>query len=1000
MLASASDDRTVKLWDVDRRTELATLRGHTYPVYAVAWSPDGRLLASGSVDQTIKIWDVNTRRETATLRGHGNRVHTVSWSPDGRRLASGSTDQSVKLWEASTGREIATLRGHTKAVAGVGWSPNGRLLASASTDQTVRLWDASIGYCVERSPTLLPDLDETLIAHPRSVPDLHNRARIRAALGRWDEAAADWNQASQLEGNEQSSWFQAGWWVLGPLAAGSQTLVAAEASTDPMQPVLIATPEDPSTDPVSWRAATATANGCLDLAAIFPERRAGFAYALLRVYSPHAQPVAALLDSTHARGLWVNGQLLDKKTQVPTDGQDDAVLPPLQAGWNTLLFKVDLGTPTDRLCLWLSAEPGDYIRALVNDGRWGEAEALLLNLLQQQSKEPRNLLLAGRFFRRRAENLRQLGQNAEAERAEGQARVHYEKLLAMRPDHEGYAAELGDLLLARPAEHWEVLSPSEVVAAHGTTLTKQLDGSILASGKTPLPETYTITAETRIPSIMAIRLEVLTDPSLPGGGPGRGPGSGGNFTLNELRVTAAPPDDAKNAKPIVLHNAWADHSQGGFPVAAAIDNNLATGWAVAPETGWAHVAVFEAKEPLTSGKATNLTFTLEQQHKDGDSVFNLGRFRLSVTSQPQAVAAEKLRALYAGPNRRVWTKLAAGYYLRGEWQTALAILQKTTAAPSGGSGWDHQLLLTLVHEQLGQHYEPGSAGGWIDRARAYLELAQSGKALADSARAVELQPRDVAIRRARMDILVELKQWHAALADCLKAVELEPHDPELLTRRANLSAWCGKYADAAAALAKLTQMADADPRHPWMPWYRHALALLAAGRTAEYRKACARMLEHFKDAPDVETAFFTAWTAVLGPGAVSDFAPALRLAENVAAADAQNAHSHQAVGAILYRMGRLAECLKHLDAAAVLADREATISSAYVDCFRAMAHHRLGHGEEARKCQQRAAAQTDRELRDLAQTGDLERWVRKATLQLLRAEAEAVLREPAAPGKQ
>src|SRR5262249_19422986 len=148
---------------------------------------------------------------------------------------------------------------------------------------------------------------------------------------------------------------------------------------------------------------------------------------------------------------------------------------------------------------------------------------------------------------------------------------------------------------------------------------------------------------------------------LPGGGPGRGPGSGGNFVLNELRVTAASPDDAKNAKPIVLHNAWADHSQGGFPVADAIDNNLATGWAVAPdwavapETGRAHVAVFEAKEPLTSGKATNLTFTLEQHHKFRDTVHNIGHFRLSVTSQPQAVATEKLRASHAGSSRSGWT---------------------------------------------------------------------------------------------------------------------------------------------------------------------------------------------------------------------------------------------------------------------------------------------------------------------------------------------------------
>jgi WD40 repeat protein len=149
-LASASDDRTVTVWDANRRAEVFTLRGHTDTVYSVSYSPDGSRLASASKDGTVKVWDANTGAEVFTLRGHTDAVRSVCYSPDGTRLASaaGSLDGrqgEVIVWDARVGAKVLPLRGHAGGVTAVSFSPDGSRLASASGDQTVKVWDARSG---------------------------------------------------------------------------------------------------------------------------------------------------------------------------------------------------------------------------------------------------------------------------------------------------------------------------------------------------------------------------------------------------------------------------------------------------------------------------------------------------------------------------------------------------------------------------------------------------------------------------------------------------------------------------------------------------------------------------------------------------------------------------------------------------------------------------------------------------------------------------------------
>ncbi|MGW7166818.1 nSTAND1 domain-containing NTPase [Streptomyces sp. NPDC054884] len=141
LLASASSDGTVRLWDVAARRAVAELTGHHGPVRSVSFSPDGRTLASASSDASIRLWSVSDRRQVAVLTGHRGPVRAVSFSPDGRTVASAGQDGTVRLWDTRTHRQTGRLPGHSGDVLALAYAPDGSLLASAGADRTARLWN-------------------------------------------------------------------------------------------------------------------------------------------------------------------------------------------------------------------------------------------------------------------------------------------------------------------------------------------------------------------------------------------------------------------------------------------------------------------------------------------------------------------------------------------------------------------------------------------------------------------------------------------------------------------------------------------------------------------------------------------------------------------------------------------------------------------------------------------------------------------------------------------
>lgn len=171
LIATALTDGTVRLWDIATGGQRAVLRGHTQPVRAIAFSPDGTLVASGGGDEAtgadsdIRLWDVAARTQTATLAGHEGAITGLAFSPDGTLLASASLDTTVRLWDVASASPVTILTNHTAAVRDVAFDPAGSLLASAADDAQIVVLTLGSGDQITLTN------DDTTIDSVRFSPD-------------------------------------------------------------------------------------------------------------------------------------------------------------------------------------------------------------------------------------------------------------------------------------------------------------------------------------------------------------------------------------------------------------------------------------------------------------------------------------------------------------------------------------------------------------------------------------------------------------------------------------------------------------------------------------------------------------------------------------------------------------------------------------------------------------------------------------------------------------
>lgn len=226
---------------------------------------------------------------------------------------------------------------------------------------------------------------------------------------------------------------------------------------------------------------------------------------------------------------------------------------------------------------------------------------------------------------------------------------------------------------------WTTLNPTTIKSAGGAMFSKEEDGSLKLTGPNAATDTYTLVAPVALEQITALRLELLPDSTLPGGGPGRS--VNGNVVLTDVRLQST----LEGAAPVDLkfQKATADFSQETFPVAHAIDANRQSGWAIHPLVGKPHAAIFELAEPLAPKSTTVLTAYFDFQSQFAQH--QPGHIRVSVTN-----AAEPHRMQQLPDNIRQILALAADARSADQ-QAALRAYYRANVSPEGRK-WQGELV--------------------------------------------------------------------------------------------------------------------------------------------------------------------------------------------------------------------------------------------------------------------------------------------------------------------
>ena len=1030
-LASASEDGTVKLWAVSQGRVIRTLK-HESPVFSVAFSPDGRQLASGGQDRTVTIWDVASGEKLLICKGHTDWVQSVAFRPDGRQVASGARDGTAILWDQVTAGEIWRRKEHIHQISGVAFSPDGKTLATASEDRAVKLWDVATG-----------DLQATLTGHMAWAISVAFSPDGRYLASASDDTTVKlWDIASRqevctfrghLKGVRAVAFHPNGH----QLAAASPALFSRDGAvklldatvkfwdmTSAQQGLRILRGH---TDVVrcvrfshdgQW-----LASGSADGAVKLWEATSG---QQIRTLTGHNRWVESVAFSPDGRYL-VSASSFDRRINLwdTTKGQvlrqflgstDAATFTPdgrqlVWASRNGSVRLVDLATGqevrrfighTAPVHTAVFSPDGQTLATGSRDGSvvlWDVASGALVRTLSKHSDKVNSLAFSPdgqRLVSTNGDTLKlwETATGAEVRTFKG----HANGIWAVAFSRDG--RRLASASIDRTVKLWDIANGLETLAFKGDfgfyDVAFSLDGQRLAAATGHTVNVW----------------ELAT-------GEGQAKGQ------EELAAWHRQESEVCERDRQWFAAAW--------HLSRLID--------VRPTDGLLRVQRARAYAGLgQQDKAkADCAKVLSLKAEDRDSWYLRGRAHAELDEVDKALIAYSKALELASEDGTVWLNCSLIHARKGQGDEAdKAYRQAETHSKvirlQAETLWNERLCEAVKSSQRSwkalavdftraiDAADPESVEWriWRGRALAYAALGRWEEAAADFAKAAELQGDHAAVWRGLGRAYAELRQWEKAAGAWTKALALEPDLWDVWYLRGlyhenfapDLDLAAGDYSEAIQrgakswivrynrglvylqseewdkAAADFAQIMEQESIKTDV-WHFDALAQLAGDHPDGYHRTCANLLKRFGQTQDPATANSVACTCALGPGALADLDSCVQLMDR-AAARYKNYANLNTPGAILYRAGRFTASVERLNEAIQVQGGGGTPADWL---FLAMAHHRLGHADEARKWLDKAAKWLDAANPTDPETGMALTWSQRLELKLLRREASALLRE-------
>ena len=916
---------------------------------SVTFSPDGKTLAIGTWNRTIVLWDPATGRRRAVLQQPWEQAWSLAFSPDGGTLAAGSLsgDGNILLWDVASRTQKGTLRGHSKKVKSLAFSPDGTLLASGSAagwgsynaPGQVKLWD------LRTRRELVP-----LRGHRGGVTSVLFFPDGRTlASGGWDGTVRLWDVTSGTElATLRSKLTHVNCMVL---AEGGRLLVTGGSAANPEQPNL-------TIWDMNRKEETKTLNS-------------------------HGYVVRAAALSADERTLFTAGEDRAVRLWDLASGEEKTRLEG-HADWIVGVAVSPDGTTV------ASCDDGGY--AKIWDMPTGPEKDLFEghSYCPCRDGERRNLAFspAGDIlvFAGPGNSIRIMDAATSRDVATLAGQEGPVTALAFSPDGRMLAAAVHVPSKPDVIRLWDVAAGktlSDLTGHSGPVIclafSPDPSATILATGGADKTVKLWDTARSRERRTLGpLELAIRCIAFAPGG-----------RTVAISRDTPNTPYDRSH---IYLFDTASGTPKAVFDGSGHLrrvcsmaflrdGRTLLVGGGDSYHPLAAQVMVLdldtkEVRKTLTGHTGLVQSLALLEEDKTLATAGSDGTIKLWDTQTWE----ERVTLKWPGQDID-----CVAFSPRGR---ILAASSREGAVRLWRAASDVDVRRDLASAAAFRWMELRRRGAEYQGRQVFLD-----KAVAEFTKAIELAPDEPDLWALRATARYRLGQHGQALADVSKALDLAPRNARWWNQRAEIYLKLNHLDKAAADISKMVQL---DPQHAPAIYLQTCLHL-ARNDMACFRQACAGVLERFGKTEDAGAARWAAWTCCLTPDAVPDAGPLVALADLAIRDDPKNISYMITLGAALYRAGHYEESRRRLGDAnaaweASLAYRKPR-SPAITWFFLAMAHHRLGHAQEARQWLDKAVQWTRKVMKEEQAKADgyALSWDVRLTLELLGREAEVLL---------